>query len=258
MVELEVDTRVEEGWVEEVRYIEGKKYQRYNDTNSPKTWSLAEEDCKSKGSHLASVLTSDDFTQMVINYTDSLNHPLTAWIGGNDLEEEGVWRNTDGTPWGFEKWWSTYYGNRGDQENCININDNRGMWENICSKKRSYWICNPKYIALKDKMIQTKQYTAKDLSFTNITVRYIYQAADQQLLDSWQDKRMTGFKLSWFISNMEGITNPSTEQTVVSNTSLDTGKAQTSYETTTETTFTTSNVTQDKKYIEKNKFDVII
>ena len=99
--------------MEEVRYIEGKKYQRYNDTDNPKTWSLAEEHCKSQGSHLASVLTSDEWPQLV-----AAGDAETTWIGGNDLEEEGVWRNTDGTPWGFEKWWSTYYGNRGDQENC--------------------------------------------------------------------------------------------------------------------------------------------
>ena len=43
VVELEVDVREEEGWVEEVRYIKGPRYKLYND--SEKTWNEAEEHC---------------------------------------------------------------------------------------------------------------------------------------------------------------------------------------------------------------------
>ena len=35
--------------------------------------------------------------------------------------------------------------------------------------------------------------------FSSFHVRYKYQAARQELLDSWEDKRMTGFKISWRI-----------------------------------------------------------
>ena len=42
-------------------------------------------------------------------------------------------------------------------------------------------------------------YTKDQLNFTSFHVWYTYKAASQQLLDSWKDKRMTGFRLSWRI-----------------------------------------------------------
>ena len=39
------------------------------------------------------------------------------------------------------------------------------------------------------------------MTFNSFHVWYKYKAASQQLLDSWKEKRMTGFKLSWRIEN---------------------------------------------------------
>ena len=47
----------------------------------------------------------------------------------------------------------------------------------------------------------TFNYTAEELTFPSFHVWHRYQAASQQLLDSWQDNRMTGFKLDWRIDN---------------------------------------------------------
>ena len=42
-------------------------------------------------------------------------------------------------------------------------------------------------------------YTKDQLTFRSFHVWYEYKAASQQVLDSWEDKRMTGFKLTWRI-----------------------------------------------------------
>ena len=114
VVELEVDTRVEEGWMEEVRYIKGPKYKSYKDTETPKTWREAEEHCQRQGSHLASVLTAEDWDE--IGWV--LEYGMYTWLGGTDVEDEGAWKNIDGTPWGFEKWWNADYGYQGLGINC--------------------------------------------------------------------------------------------------------------------------------------------
>ena len=44
-------------------------------------------------------------------------------------------------------------------------------------------------------------YTKDQLNFTTFHVWYELKAASQQLLDSWKDKRMTGFRFSWRIEN---------------------------------------------------------
>ena len=44
-------------------------------------------------------------------------------------------------------------------------------------------------------------YTEDQLNFSRFHVWYKYKAASHQLLDSWEDKRMTGLRLSWRIKN---------------------------------------------------------
>ena len=67
-----------------------------------KNWNDAEDFCQKEGGHLASVTSNAtrDFVVEGMNRTglDS------AWIGGNDIEEKGVWEWTDCTPWEVTFW----------------------------------------------------------------------------------------------------------------------------------------------------------
>ena len=47
----------------------------------------------------------------------------------------------------------------------------------------------------------TLEYKKEQLSSFNLHVLYRYRAANQQLLNTWGSKRMTGFRLSWGIDN---------------------------------------------------------
>merc|ERR1719234_1849830 len=67
-----------------------------------KNWTDAEDFCQNEGGHLASV-TSNGTKDFVL---EGMNRKglKTTWIGGNDIEEEGVWKWTDCTQWGFTFW----------------------------------------------------------------------------------------------------------------------------------------------------------
>ena len=111
----------------------------------------AEQFCVSLGGHLASVTSNATkvFVLEGMNRT-GLN---SAYIGGNDIEQEGTWKWTDCTPWGVTFWASTQPNNCCGGENCLlQIRkwtwDGRTGWnekwgDQICSKKIGF-VCSKK------------------------------------------------------------------------------------------------------------------
>ena len=78
-------------------------------------------------------------TQMPV--LDELKRGLGyAWFGGNDIEEEGVWKWTDNTPWDFTNWVPQEPNDLDGNQDCLQINwswDDAGCWVNkpfVCSK----------------------------------------------------------------------------------------------------------------------------
>jgi len=82
-----------------------------------KNWTEAEDFCQREGGHLASVTSNatKDFVFEGMNRT-GLND---AWMGGNDIEQEGVWKWTDCTPWGVTFWHSSQPNNCCGGEHCM-------------------------------------------------------------------------------------------------------------------------------------------
>ena len=61
VIHLELDTREEEGWHEDIEYAEGaKRLKEYKLFTDFKTWADAEATCQTEGGHLASILTLED------------------------------------------------------------------------------------------------------------------------------------------------------------------------------------------------------
>merc|ERR1719222_789336 len=96
-----------------------------------KSWFKAEEYCKEEGGHLASVNTN-----AIENYVlDGLkNRGLNkAWFGGNDIEDEGIWKWTDHTSWEFTNWGPQEPNNLNGNEDCLehftSLQFNFNLWK---------------------------------------------------------------------------------------------------------------------------------
>ena len=98
-IELEVDTREEQGWIEEVTMI------TYTLHTSQKQWLEAEETCHSEGGHLVSV-TSEEVHEIVKELV-AADKSYYFWLGGRN--ELGEWRWSDNSTWEYTQW------NRGNQ-----------------------------------------------------------------------------------------------------------------------------------------------
>jgi len=68
-----------------------------------KNWTAAEDFCRGEGGHLATVNTNATKEFVLDGWKAGRNFDWT-WIGGSDIEEEGVWKWTDCTKWEAEFW----------------------------------------------------------------------------------------------------------------------------------------------------------
>ena len=189
LVQVEVDTRDEEGWNEYVEFSKGPKM-KYKAYTALKTWSEAEAHCQAEGGHLASVLSEEEKQQMkeVAGHND-------FWLGGRK-QHEGTWKWADGASWGYTDW-AYNKGNRGDNRNCLVLA--WGMWTDQDCKTQTPFICQASPIMIKGNKVITLGFKRNELNFPSFEVWHNYQFTNQTLLDSWEDKRMTGFKISWRI-----------------------------------------------------------
>ena len=186
VIDLEVATREETGWVEEVTVFTLHTTQM--------NWSEAESVCQREGGHLASV-TSEEENQLVKDVADDLDH--SVWLGGNKVLGEWTW--SDNSTWSYDKRHSDYGGD------CVYFGWS-GYWHQSSCGDIFYFICQKTNI-LKGKTAESVTYSRDQLNFSNFIVHYKFKAASQQLLDSWKEKRMTGFRLSWKINNPPLIAN---------------------------------------------------
>ena len=104
IIELEVDTRGEKGWTEQVFYkeLKEKKFTLFQEKiytlhRAEKKWAEAEAECQRGGGHLASV-TSEKVNEEV----SRLASTSSIWLGGKT--ELGKWSWSDNSSWRYTKW----------------------------------------------------------------------------------------------------------------------------------------------------------
>ena len=107
-----------------------------------KSWMDAEDFCKEKDAHLASV-TSTALNDYALEGMDK-RRMLNLWLGGSDLEVESVWKLADCSPWEFTFWGSGEPNNWHGPQDCLNYHQDNRRWDDghcntpcrfLCSKK---------------------------------------------------------------------------------------------------------------------------
>ena len=208
-VELTVDTREEEGWVEWVKYREGQKFRVItsdtiffdSDWVAKKDgWSWREADlaCDFSGGHLASIETELDQMEFEALEGETLNF---AWIGARQEARGKDWLWPDGTKVDFYTEVEAAIPSLDKYPLCIAVFIKRKKWvERSCSYKYPSYVCKiPSKVVTGTQNVSLK-YVKRDFdnpSVDEFHVWYLYNTAKQSLLDSWINKRTTGFRLSW-------------------------------------------------------------
>ena len=202
VIEVETDTREEEDWMEEVTYMEGTKYKMHDYQLS---WTDAEFQCAIEGGHLASVQSVWEQGQLEIDHGPKIFYDSSSsdeyeqiglWIGGRYQEDQGVWNWSDGTPWSYTNW-EDGERNARDGGHCAMVHN--GEWEGRDCSNKLRFICQLDPSQLHEGKNLTLEYTHSYLFSPYFQLWYRYKAVSQEVLDSWEDKRITGFRLSWRI-----------------------------------------------------------
>lgn len=124
--------------------IEQVRENRYCFCPAIATWGDARLACESAGARMVRIDDADENAWVSMAATQVLG-ASERWIGGSDIEEEGVWRWTDG-----EQFWNgdasgsavngmytNWYPLTPDGGNCLRINPD-GLWrDNDCSTPRA-------------------------------------------------------------------------------------------------------------------------
>ena len=126
------------------------------------------------------------------------------WLGGSDQEQEGVWRWADGSSWDYNNWRNrTGEPNGKESENCLTFSPDAD-WVDIDCKQTRNFTCQSNALPVGPNTTLTKMYTKDQVIFKSFNVWYDYISSNKKLLNSWEDKRMTGFRLRWFLQGSAG------------------------------------------------------
>ena len=207
MIELEVDTREEDGWVEEVAYKLGSRYSlssqfsMWSTGDSELSWLDADAHCKARGGQLASILSereSNEFDLLDIStQRNGRKIPILAWIGARQEHKDSHLQWPDGS--NVTTWAKTLKEPLPFEKPPFCVLATRKVWEmRPCNQGKHFFICKKQPIIVKGKTTlkiayrQTELYELGDMS--SFHVWYTYKATSQSKLASWSDRRTTGLK----------------------------------------------------------------
>ena len=123
-------------------------------------WTDAEDFCKEKGAHLASV-TSSTINDYILEGKAIRNIPH-LWVGGTDAEIEDVWKWTDGSAWEFTFWGPGEPNNFGPQ--CL-VYHPSNTWDDRTCFWEDKFLCSQALCQGRETQLCISVYDTKHLSF---------------------------------------------------------------------------------------------
>ena len=107
-----------------------------------KNWADAEDFCQMEGGHLASV--TSNATRQYVEEGARRRGLGNVWLGGHDIEGEGVWKWTDSTPWEFTFWSRSNPDNHRGNQDCLQYDHDKWKWDDdFCTRQKSF-VCSNK------------------------------------------------------------------------------------------------------------------
>ncbi|KAK6189713.1 hypothetical protein SNE40_001713 [Patella caerulea] len=112
-------------------------------SNDKTDWFTAGTVCEHRGGFLAKIENQADldFTQSIKPADHPTSIDIFYWFGLNDLDNEGILRWVDKTPFVGEDFWYNRQPNGGTSQNCLSLN-NKWKWEDKECGNDYYFICN--------------------------------------------------------------------------------------------------------------------
>ena len=175
------------------------------------TWLEAEQFCFSKGGHLASVISNEQWYKLQSFIAEQGLPNAIIWLGATDLVQEGEYIWSDGRKWT----WGPQRTLKRVSEDCLRYRN--GEWFNGFCDSRNYFICSlPFKITMKSKtqlVFTSENISLATMQFSWITKPTIHYETDEELpvkhaVDkstnlkntSWSEtnsKVIGGFKIRW-------------------------------------------------------------
>ena len=108
-----------------------------------KNWTAAEDFCQKEGGHLASV--AEETTMGFVLLGAVKKNLVEVWLGGNDIEKEGVWKWTDCATWNLTFWAHGEPSNAGGAEHCLQYSKKYYPWnDDECYNEKDVFLCSKK------------------------------------------------------------------------------------------------------------------
>ena len=191
IVAIEVDTN--EGSAETVTVTEeipgSEKYKLYKEK---KNWTEANAQCEKDGGHLASILSPEEYKAAV-----DVVGTKYAWIGGRKKAENDPWQWADGSDWGFSEWQNGKP--NGWPWRCANMNKKK--WSDFkCASEQSF-LCQTFRKTFAGKKNLTFEFSAENVTSARLSVSYRHRVNEEQLATKWNNAKIGGFRLKWFVQN---------------------------------------------------------
>ena len=96
------------------------------------------------------------------------------------------------------------FGSNGAGNDCLAVDGLLGYWlDRNCSERFSF-VCEQRINVMRGVSLKNLTFNQNELDLSSIVIGYRYQAAKKDVLDAWEDKRVTGFKVNWFIQDSNG------------------------------------------------------
>ena len=159
--------------------------------------------------HLASIISLSE-EKLVFDLAAGemdmfLDFPDTqdVWVGGTDKDEEGSWKWSDGSSWILSNFGKEYGSNENGRD-CSTVDPFLERWTSRnCSEKQAF-VCERRSNVMRGMDLKNLTFTQDQLNFPALVVGYTYKAAKKDVFDAWVNKRVTGFRLNWFIQDING------------------------------------------------------